>query len=128
LPAVVLEWDVREMFAKVRTEEDSRKPEILDFGPHRHRDKRLVRDASVVQNATEAVSQTRLGHHMRAMVGPLNFIRLNLREHFRPQVATTLPETDLFCCVMEIDVGRQGNNCFSTEFEKTPVWISLGKS
>ena len=46
---------------------------------------------------------------MRAMVGPLNFIRLNLREHFRPQGATTLPETDLFCCVMEIDVGRQGN-------------------
>jgi len=67
----------------------------------------LVRDASVVQNATEAVSQTRLDRHM--MVGPLSLIQPNLREHFAPMLATTLSETDMFCCVMEIDVGRQGN-------------------
>src|SRR5260370_9289716 len=77
----------------------------------------LVADASVVQNATEAVSQTRLDRQM--MVGPLNLIQPNLREHFAPPLATTLSETDLSCCVMEIDVGRRGNiNASRLGFEK----------
>ena len=51
-------------------------------------------------DAAEAVSQTRLGHHIRVMVGPLTLIRSNVREDFALVFATTLPETDLFCCVI----------------------------
>ena len=78
-----------------------------------------------MQNATEAVSQTRLDRQM--MVGPLTLIRPKPPRTVPLVLATTLPETDLFCCVMEFDVGRRGNTITSRlRIEKTS-WSGRGR-
>ena len=61
------------------------------------------------------------------MVGPLTLIRPNLRAHFALVFATNLPETDLFCWVMEIDVGRRGNIMLLDFGLRKRRWIGRGR-